>query len=130
MSNKKSILFATLKHGPYSNHMNSHNELIWSGQTSGKRDHMVVPGTIVCVRKSSKLLQFTVIGTVISKKELSARSTTECARYKLVLKINDVPLIIERAHDAAKGSLTHNAVLRHFGFPEEKASTAKGIYSM
>ena len=119
-----SIIFVTLNN-PYNNHYLSPSELNWCGQKSGTRDHMVGPGTIVCVRKNSNVLKFTHIGTVISKEELRARSATECARYKLVLKIN-APLIIARAHG---DRLTHNAVLRHFGFPEEKAYFPNGIYS-
>ena len=124
-----SIIFVTLADGMYSDHFESPDTLIWCGQNTGKRDSFVTEGTIVCVRASSKLRNFTVYGTVISKEQLrgfnTAGSEEKCALYKLVLKVNASPLVIDRA---IGDKFTHNTVLRHFGFAEDKSAMVQGIY--
>ena len=125
-----SIIFVTLADGMYSDHFESPDTLIWCGQNTGKRDHMVTEGTIVCTRDNSKLRSFTVYGTVVSKEQLRAFNTTveeKCALYKLVLKVNASPLVIERA---VGDKFTHNTVLRHFGFAEDKSAMVQGIYGV
>lgn len=125
-----SIIFVTLADGMYSDHFDGPETLIWCGQNTGKRDSLVTEGTIVCVRANSKLRNFTVYGTVVSKEQLRAFNTTveeKCALYKLILKVNAVPLVIERA---AGDKFTHNTVLRHFGFAEDKSAMVQGIYGV
>lgn len=123
-----SLIFVTLKDGVYDDRwmteaVAGRRELHWCGQTSGKRDAMVRPGTLVALRPNAKTPSFTLVGTVIEKQLLcQGRPST----YRLTLEMAADPKTIAR--DSSRDRCAHWTVLRHLEIAHDGSYMPQGIY--
>jgi hypothetical protein len=135
-----SIIFVTLTNGEYDDHWISepntlladqdtagHRQLHWCGQRKKTtRDHLVVPGTLVAVRKTKNTLEFTLVGTVATKTQLTSKVGRTPATYNLLVELSVEPRSIRRA---AGDRCVHWTVLRNLNIPRSAGYLPEGIYS-
>ena len=98
----------------------------WEGQNSGKRDERVVRGTRVWFRKNKNKKYFKLLGTVESIEQISPRTATQPAKYKLKLNLFDGVNQVEIQRDAGDETITQT-ILRREGFDENIVRSAKGF---
>ena len=98
----------------------------WEGQNSGKRDERVVRGTRVWFRKNKNKKCFKLLGTVESIEQISPRTATQPAKYRLTLNLFDDVNQVEIQRDAGDETITQT-ILRSEGFDENIVRSAKGF---
>jgi hypothetical protein len=101
-------------------------DMEWEGQNSGKRDERVVRGTRVWFRKNKNKKCFKLLGTVESIEQISPRTATQPAKYKLKLNLFDGVNQVEIQRDAGDETITQT-ILRREGFDENIVRSAKGF---
>lgn len=129
-----SVIFCTLNGGCYDDHWLSEPDaantrsLHWCGQrkNKGNKDALVEPGTLVAVRRDSSCMHFAIVGQVVTKSQLTTKTPTTCATYKLSVSLYENYIRIDKA---VRDRCTHWSVLRYLRIPQPRQYIPEGIYS-
>jgi hypothetical protein len=133
------LIFVTLTNGEYDNRWMSesntlladqdiagHRQLHWCGQRKKTtRDHLVGPGTLVAVRNSKDAPEFTLVGIVATKTQLTPKVGKTPATYNLLVEMASEPRRIQRAEG---DRCVHWTVLRALNIPRSAGYLPEGIY--
>jgi hypothetical protein len=129
-----SVIFVTLKNGVYDDRWMSEladgrRIMHWCGQARGKRDGLVIPGTVVAVRPTKTTPAFTLVGTVATKEliHVGDPALKTPATYHLSIEMDAEPLTIAR--DSPRDRCAHWTVLRHLGIARDASYMPHGIYA-
>ena len=125
------IIFVT-RGGPYNDeYEEGSNRMMWKGQNCGKKDSMVIPGTIVYYRNNNKRYSFRRIGTITNIIcTISGDATKKIpSTYLLDIELYSEILEISRAEG---DRTTHQSILRFEGHSIETIRSSRnfphGIY--
>ena len=132
----RSDIMMNLTNGEYPNVMVDETHLIWFGQRSGKRDHLVVPGTNVWVRKKSPHPQANigVVKQIVCVQQRD-NATKRPAKYEIELERHSSETEIVIARSVRDNTVTAT-ILQYLGYPSsdvrdaDQPQRAQGIYSM
>ena len=132
---RRSDIMMNLKSGKYPNILVDETHLIWYGQSCGRRDHLVVPGTNIWGREKSPQPQ-RYIGVVkqIVCVQQGDKAANRPAKYEIEIDRVSSENEIVIARSAGDRSVTAT-ILQYLGYPSSDVQDAQGyfpqgIYSM
>ena len=132
---RRSDIMINLRYGKYPNIQVDATHLIWYGQKSGKRDHLVVPGTYTWVREKSPHPQrnIGVVKQIVCVQQ-GDKAANRPAKYEIEIErfSSENEIVIARSVDDITVTAT---ILQYLGYPssdvqDAQSTYAQGIYSM